>query len=226
MELSNDDNSFSGEVATTAQIAIRPDIDEAVTKIYTEGVKLQEYAEKAVLKTVEDVRVFSNDLTILGQLKKSIEEKRKEYTVPINLHLQEVNRLFKLFTTPIDAADILFRKKVKDFHAEQARIQAEQERINMLRMEAAQAEAELNQGEITEAVNLVEVTSAPKRVYSDMGTTAMVDNWRVEVIDFSLLPDEYKIPDQVKLNKVTRAGVRSIPGCRIWNDPVVRVTTK
>jgi len=91
-------------------------------------------------------------------------------------------------------------------------------------MEAAQAEMRLK-GELTESVQVVDVQPAPPKHYrSDFGTLGKVDHWKVEVLDFGQLPDEYKMPDYTKLNKVVRAGLHKISGCRIWNDPDMRVT--
>jgi hypothetical protein len=100
---------------------------------------------------------------------------------------------------------------------------------NNLRMEAAQKEAALNQGEISEPVNLVEVTpAAPKKVSTDLGSSAMRDNWTFEVNDFKLIPDEYKMVNTSALNSFIKSnkGTRPVPGVRIFNDPVVVVRPK
>lgn len=211
--------------ATRAQIAIRPDQDESVIKLYEEGVRLRDFALVAKIETAEDVKKYTNDLAILAGLLKSIEEKRKGYTGPINEHLKAVNEAFKEFRAPMDKANELLRGKVKTYDAKERARKEEQERINRLKIEAAQAEQKLN-GELTDSVDLVEVTEPPKSISSSMGTAGMVDRWCVNVEDFALLPAEYKTVDYKKLNAVVRAGLRSIPGCKIWNDPSVRVTAR
>ena len=213
-------------VESTAVVKIYPQGDSAVTLLYNEALLLRQYAEARVVKTDDDVKVATNDLAVLSKLKKAIEEKRKEYVGPINEHLKSVNDAFKVFTEPLVQADAITWQKIKAYRAEQERIRAEQERINQLRLEAAAAEMKLK-GELTESVDLVEVVLPPAKHYqAETGTLGMIDHWKVEVIDFQLLPDEYKIADQIKLNKVVRAGLHKIAGCRIWNDPDKRVTTK
>ena len=128
---------------------------------------------------------------------------------------------------PIEQADKTTRQKILAFQAEQERIRREQEEINRLRMEAARKDAALHNGEISESVDLVEVVpEAPKRVSTDMGTVGqrMIRKW--EVIDFSAVPDEFKLIDAGKITKVVKAGIGSISGVRIYEEPILTVNTR
>jgi len=213
-------------VETTAIVRIKPDLDEVVKALWREASSLQQYAESRIIADVEDIKVATNDLSLIAKLKKAIEEKRKEYVGPINEHLKSINDAFKLFTEPLNSADSITRQKILDYRKEQERIRLEQERINELRLEAAQKEAALHSGEITESVNLIKVMpEAPKHVYTDMGTSTTMKVWRFEIIDFSLLADQYKLPDMVKIRKVITAGA-TIAGVRAWQEESLRVTTK
>lgn len=211
---------------TTAVIRIYPQGDSAVTLLYNEGVRLRQYAEARLIKTNEDVKVATNDLSLIAKLKKAIEEKRKEYVGPINEHLKAVNKTFTELTEPLNQADTITRQKVLEYRKEQERIRQEQERINRLRLEAAEAEMKLK-GEITESVNIVEVKPAqPDHYRAEAGTLGKFMVPKFELVDFSLVPDEYKILDTVKVGKLVRAGLRSILGIRIWEEESIRVTTK
>lgn len=214
-------------VESTAVVRIYPEGDSTVMLLYNEGVQLRQYAEARVVKTDEDVKMATNDLAVLAKLKKSIEEKRKEYVGPINEHLKSVNDAFKQFTEPLNQADTITRQKVLDYRREQERIRQEQEQINKLRLEAAQREAALHNGEITESVNLVEVKpEQPEHYRAETGTlgTMKVRKWEVENLD--QVPREYLMIDSVKIGKVVRAGIPSIAGIRIWEEESIRVTTK
>jgi len=209
--------------AETAIVKVAPGKDSAVQALLQEVLGIQKYAQDRLVLSVEDMKAVTNDLAIIGSLKKRIMEKQREYLEPIKQHVTDVANSFKLLLDPLAVADNMLREKAKEYDAKQQAIRAEQERINRLRIEAAQAEQKLK-GEITESVNLVEVQAEPPKHYrSDVGTLGKVDHWKVEVLDFSALPDEYKIPDYTKLNKVVRAGLHKILGCRIWNDPDMRV---
>ena len=209
----------------TALITIKPEENKAVIDLHKQALRLEHYAKALVITSDDDVKTSTNDLSIIAGLKKAIEEKRKEYTQPINDHLKAINEAFKAFTEPLNQADQITRHKIIDYRAEQERIRQEQEEINRLRIEAANKEMALK-GELTESVELVEVQAEPAKHYrAEAGTLGTATIWKFEVIDFSLLPDEYKLPDATKIGKVVRAGLRSIPGVRIYSEELLKVTT-
>jgi len=212
--------------AETAVIQVGPQGDLAVTKLYAEAENLEHYAVALVIASDSDVQASTHDLSIMASLKKAIEEKRKEYVQPINEHLKAVNDVFKNFTQPLVNADKITRDKILGYRAEQERQRREQEEINRLRMEAARREMELK-GELSEPVNLVEVAPpTPNHFRTEAGTLGTRTIWKFEVVDFSLVPDEYKLIDATTVGKVVRAGLRSIPGIRIYPEEVLLVTPK
>lgn len=156
-----------------------------------------------------------------------MEEKRKEYVKPLQDQVKAINDTYKTLMQPIEAADLTTRNKILAYQKEQERIRREQEEINRMRLEAARKEMELK-GELTESVNLVEVApEAPKRVQTEMGTISqrMIRKW--ELVDFSLVPDQYKMLNETLIGKMVRAGIPSgIPGIRIYEEPVLTVTSK
>jgi len=210
----------------TALIQIRPDTDEKVVSLYQEAVKLQQYAEARVIQSDGDIKVATDDLSIIAKLKKAIEEKRKEYVGPINEHLKAVNDTFKNFAEPLNQADSITRQKILDYRKEQERIRREQERINQLRMEAARAEMELK-GELTESVKVVEIApEAPTHYRTESGILGkfMMRKW--ELVDFNLVPGEYKMLNEVLIGKLVRSGIKTIPGIRIYEEETLRITPK
>jgi len=214
------------ETTITALVATNPNTDPEVISFYNEAIKLQEYAQARIIITAEDLKPATDDLSIIAKLKKALEEKRKEYVKPLQDHIKTVNDTFKTLMEPIETADIITREKLLAFQLKQKLIREEQERINALRLEAAQKEMKLK-GELTESVNLVEVIpETPTTIRTDLGRVGTATIWKFEVIDFSQLPDEYKLVDATKLGKVVRAGLRIIPGVRIYSEDSLRVNTR
>ncbi|KKL69718.1 hypothetical protein LCGC14_2112120 [marine sediment metagenome] len=206
---------------------IKPQEDTKLQEYYTEALKLQQYADVRVIATLEDAQSATNDLAIISGIKKSMEERRKDYLRPFQDHIKDVNEGYKQFMEPIMEADRITRSKWTAFTLEMKRQQAEQEEINRLRMEAANKEMELN-GELSESVNLVEVQDAPKRTSTAMGSTGMKDSWRFEVFDFALLPDAYKVADEVMLGQIARKhhDQKPVPGVNFYNEPVIAVNRR
>ena len=212
-------------VMGTAIINIRPQHDQVVQVLHDQAVHMVDDANALIIESSEDMIQAATDLNIIASIKKYIEEKRKEYTQPINEHLAAINTAFKTFTEPIQVADRIVRNKMLVYNAEEARQRQEQEEINRLRMEAAQKEIELT-GELSESVDLVEVQpEAPKTVQTDMGSAGQRDVWKYEVTDFAALPDEYKVVDTAMLNSIAKKhhGWKQIPGVRFYSEPGIVV---
>ena len=205
-----------------------PREDLAIMALYDEAKILLEYANMRVIATLDDTKAATNDLSLIAKLKKAMEAKRKDYLLPFQEHVKEVNDTYKLLMAPVELADEVTRSKVTNFNREQERIKAEQEKINALRMEAATKEAALNNGEIKESVILVDVIQPVKKVMADLASSGMRANWTYEVTDFAALPNEYKLPNTSMLNSLAKSikDSRTIPGLRIYNDPTLAVRSK
>lgn len=214
------------ETTYTVAVRIKPETDIQVNQFYAEALKAREYAEARVITTVDDLKPATDDLSLIARLKKAMEDKRKEYVKPLNDHVKTINDAFKTLMEPIETADSITRGKILAFQLKQKLIREEQEKINTLRLEAAKKEMELK-GEISESVNLVEVIpEAPRRVSTDTGSIGQRDHWTFEVLDITLVPAEYLILDSAKVGKVVRAGLRTIPGIRIYNEPILAVNIR
>lgn len=217
----------TNQAAETA-IALRQGEDIEVQGYFEEAVKLLEYAESRVIKTPEDVKSANDDLSAISKLKKVMENKRKSYLDPLKLQTEAIRETYDYLMMPVLQADRLTRVQILDFNKEQNRIRLEQEEINRKRKEAAEAEMRLT-GELSESVNLVKVAPEPaKSVSTDMGSTGMVDHWRYEVVDFALLPDEYKVVDGSLLTAVAKKhhDQKQIPGVRFYNEPIIAVRAR
>jgi len=209
----------------TALVKVKPEADEAVIALHEQALRLQHYAEALTITSDDNVKSATNDLSIISGLKKAIEEKRKEYTQPINDHLKAVNEAFKAFTEPLTQADKITRTKILDYRAELERQRQEAEDIARIEQELAERKAALT-GEPVVAPEVVEAPPvAPDRYHTEMGTLGKAVIWKFEVVDFSLLPDDYKLPDMIKIRKVITAGAK-ILGVRAWRDETLRVTTR
>lgn len=213
---------------TTALVKVNPDADIEVMAFYNEAVRLKEFAEDRVIANLEDMTLATDDLAIIAKVKKGMEEKRKDYLKPFQDHVKETNEAYKSLMEPIEMADRINKDKILAYRQEQERIRLEQEEINRMRLEAAQKEMELT-GELSESVGLVEVApEAPKRVSTDMGTAGQRDNWKWEVVDFSIVPDEYKMINPAVLTPAAKSykDTRTIPGVRIYNEPIIAIHTR
>lgn len=219
---------IGSSIVTETALALRPGEDIEAHGYFEEAMKCLEYAKSRVIATVEDVKVATDDLASISKLKKAMEGKKKEYLEPLRVQAEAIRETYSSLMDPIIAAERITKDKMLAFDAEQKRIRQEQERINALRLEAAKKEMELN-GELSESVNLVEVApEVPTTIRTDLGTTGLTDHWKYEVIDFVLLPDEYKVADTAMLNTIAKRhhDTKQIPGVRFYNEPIIAVRAR
>jgi len=215
------------EVATQAVINISPEYDDSILKLQAEGMKLLEYAKTREITSNEDLTSFTEDLALLATLRRAIEDKRKDYTQPINEHLKGVNASFKVLSAPLDEANEILRGKILAFRQEIEKKRLAAEEANNLRLLAARKEAEANGGEISESVKIIPVADAvPDKVHTGVGSSGVAMIRKFEVVDFVALPDEFKMPDTAKIGKVVRAGIGTIAGVKIWEEENLRITTR
>jgi len=205
-------------------IALQAPQNNPDVKVQAErGMALMLAAEKAVIASDEDVKSATNDLAMIAQVKKALTKQRDEYLSPLKAATAKVNEAFKLYLGPVARADELLRQKILAYRKDQDTRRAEQERINALRMEAAQAEMRLK-GEVTEPVALVEEAVPPAQRYrADIGMASgmRIRKWRL--IDIAQVPDEYKMVDGPKVTKLVKAGIVSIPGIEIYEEETLQV---
>jgi len=210
----------------TALVKVNPLTDTAIAYLHTRALQFQEAADQLVIASDRDITNATADLSLIAELKRSIEDRRKDYTQPLNSYLKTINDAFKIFTEPVLYADKLVRSKILAYRAEIDRKRREAEEIERLKREAAEKEAALTGQPIIQPGPTLVIPAPPGRYHADDGTLGkvMVRKWELE--DFSKVPDEYKTIDSVKIGKVVRAGIPSIPGIRIWQEETLRVATK
>ncbi len=211
--------------ANTVQVKIKPDEEQAFLALRSQAIEMLRFAEFRVIASTEDVKLATEDLALIAGVKKAVEDKRMEFTTPLNGYLKEINATFKQVSEPLDQANKITRDKVLAYRAEQERKRQEAEAINTEKMELARREAALNEGEITVDLTTVIVPDAqPAHVFTGTGSMGTAKVWKFEVVDFGLLPNEYKLADLIKIGKVVRAGV-AVPGVRSWQEESLRITT-
>ena len=206
------------------EVSIAPGRDGSVQMMITQVEGIKKWADKRIVSTLADVKSATDDLTIISNLKKALEEKRKEYVSPLNEHVKAINATFKRISQPLDDADKTTRGKILAYRKEQEDIRHKLEEAARLQAEALAQQAKAGQP-VTEVAAIIPAPPpVPDKIFRDTGSlgVTMVRKW--EVVNFAEVPDDYKIVDAAKVGKVVRAGIPSITGIRIWEEESLRVT--
>ena len=208
------------EVEMETALTYRVGVDAEVAVHHATGLKLLEYAQSMTISTLEESKLAVSDLASIATCKKAMEAKRKEKLAPHKEQVDAIQATYKELMAPVLEAESILKNKQLVFLNEQKRIQAEQERINQQRYEAAQSEMALK-GELSESVNEIEVIEAPKTVHGAIGNSGLVDHWTFEVIDLLEVPREYLIVDQAMLSMIARKyhDQKPVKGIRFINKP-------
>lgn len=212
----------------TAVVNINPGVNTDVMRLHEEILKALHYARERIITKPDEVDMATKDLSLIKKLTKTVQEKRTDYVKPLNDHVAEINATFKLLTEPLIEADKITRRKILDYNAEVNRKIQEAAKIEQEKLDLARREEELI-GEHTVDLSPVEAPApARQTVRTDLGTASIRKNWKWEVIDFSLVPDEYKVIDNSQLSTIARKhhDAKVIPGVRFYSEEGLQMTAK
>lgn len=147
---------------------------------------------------------------------KFIEDKRLEYTRPLDESKRLIMADFKKITEPLEKAhDEIKTAMLMWYKAEKIRLDAEQKRIEAEAMANLKAE---NKAEVA-----VPVVNDIKTQRGDFSTSNVRKTWKWRIVAFSKLGDEFKTTNDVYINSKIREGVRQIEGLEIYQEENLNV---
>jgi hypothetical protein len=210
-------------VTAVATIAVKPEQDPRVLALAEEANSLLKYATTRTVASNEDLTPATEDLSIIAKVKKALNEAKSTYVKPIRGYLDEVNAAFNLIMKPLEEADKITRQKIMAYRQEVQRREAEAAEINRQKEELARREAAFSgTGEVTIDTTPVEAPALGKHVCAGGGTLLVAKSTTWELVDFAQVPDQYKMLDTGKINKVVKAG-GTIPGIKVIETESLRV---
>lgn len=198
----------------------RPNMTPDITKIEAIKTEVDEF-----LYNMQEVQIVSaeqyteaGDLLKQVQMKiKRLDDKRKEYTQPLDESKKRIMADFKAITEPLEEFVSGVKSKMLTWaQAEQKRLDEEQKRIE------AEALAKAKEENVSE-VQVPVVNTATKTQRGEVATTTIKKVWKWEPVDISLTPHEYLAFDGGKIAQAIRDGVREIPGVKIYQDDQIAI---
>lgn len=211
------------KIAKGLQVRSQPTMDDAAEK---------KSSVKTLLKEVK--RVKEDTVDPINKRKGQILELFKALSIPLTEADDLIGKEMAAYQTEMEAKE---RKRQEEIHRkqEEERKRAEKETLEAQRkLDEAQTEEEIEEAtsEAVEAEQKLEKSyeppASPKKFAPKVRRTAGGGSVsfravpKFEVVDASKLPREYLMPDTAKIGKIVKAGVKQIPGVRIW---MTRATT-
>lgn len=168
---------------------------------------LANQANSYVVDSAESVEVASLFLKQVKDAETSIENKRVEFTGPLNQSLKAINDTFKKLRAPLEDARATVSGKIMAWRLIEREIAEKEE----ARRRAIQAAHEKAGHQVSAPVVM------PKPMAS-IGNTQVRKVWKWKVVDFHKVPDSMKAIDNVAVNNSVRLGVREIPGIEVYQE--------
>jgi hypothetical protein len=180
--------------------------------------------ESFIIRDTKDLATANDALVQLKRIDLLVETKRKSLTKPLKDAAKKIEAQFKPTADLIEKADAMLRTKLLAYRQDEER-KAEQARKALLDQAATATEA----GDTNAALVLSQQAMS---VGTDLATTSQATDgsvqvkmlWTFEVEDQAAVPLEYHTLDTTKIRAAVRAGVREIPGVRIFQTEQVAVS--
>lgn len=179
---------------------------------------------------------------------KLVEEERKKIVDPINKALKATNDLFKRISDPLNKIKDQLNSKMKVFADGERKKLEEQKRIELeeqkKKFEEDAKKAKMEAIELGSQTALEVANTFQKRAneidtenvevkqtvrLGAIGTMAERRTWQFKVIDVNLIPREYLIVDEKKINAIKKEfGEKglSIPGIELFQETSFSATTR
>jgi copper chaperone CopZ len=174
--------------------------------------KMEMLATSLVVEDMQNCKTALDLTTDVKALYKAIEEHRKHSIEPMRRMVQAINDCAKALQEQLNKVEFDIKIKLATFQ------QKEQEKARIAE-EAVQKLSETLGIEIC-------IPDTSKSVRSAKASAFFKEVNTFEIVDESLIPDEYWVVDEKKLQKHIDLGKREIPGVKIVKDKKFIVRSK
>ena len=183
-------------------------IDDTEIKEAENELTLHAFLENTPI-ALDTVAKYKEVSLAFGKIAKALEAKRTEAVKPALEEQRRINGIFKPTIDKLDNFSKRLYEKVSDF------VKAEEKKEVERKALEAKANAEkLLVGKSVEKTDIAQPTS-PAVTVSETKT------WEFEVVDVLLVPRQFLTVDERKVRESIKAGVRSIPGIKIYQKTTV-----
>lgn len=204
---------------STDLVLFNPHTDVRYQKLQADAIELSGIADGTTITDKTSLALATDNLGALADRLKLVKEAQAAAKAPLQQAMTRISEAFAFLNAPLNYANTTLRQKIAAFH--------QTERDEAARVaEIARKEKDLAALKGEPAPEATPVAPEPPAVTRGEHTQSG-ERWltKYELIDFSLVPDEYKKLDDTKVGQAVRSskGTLSIPGIRIFQEPVVAI---
>ena len=175
---------------------------------------MMQEARDAVVVDLKDVEMAQTAAIPARNLAKKLEEAKKTITDPYKRFLNAVNDVARQLTDKLKTVENTYASKMDAWKSQERKAIAEQQQIA----------AELQDTLGIAVVPVVETNVSTIRSSGAMSYEQ--EQWNFEIQDFNAIPREMLMVNEAKIKSLVRAGVRDIPGVRIYKTKKTIIKTR
>ena len=195
--------------------------------------------ELAKMKVVSDALVVKDDTSLnlavstAGKAKrlfKKIEDERKRIVAEPNKFVKAVNNLCKKWTPKLEDIETSLKRKIGAYKYQQEldrnKKQKEQEDALQELQQTINKQAEAAGVDAPQIPKMAPQPRVDTIARTDDGSSAFIKQpWVHEITNEADVPREYCSADPKKIKEAVKAGIRKIPGVRIYQDIQTTIRT-
>jgi len=194
---------------------------QALQLLQKDGEKLLTQAEDLEIKTEDNQAEAVNIVGKIGKLIKKVDARAKEETEPYREYTAKVNAPRKKIIDALTEAKRILNSKLGQFSAK-LRLEREKQKKKMEKA-SKKLQAELNKdaeksGVSAPTVAPVDLPKERAKVRGSSATGYVKKTLKFEIVDAGKIPQRYWVINEALIRKDVNAGVKEIPGVRIWED--------
>ena len=193
-----------------------------------EIIKLKEQVERFKVESDADVAELTAVLGLAATLRGDIEKKRKAVIEIPDDFVRKFNSFVKGFRDLIDGMIKTGKRKIGEHSYKLELIRREKQK--KLEEAARKKQAELDKLAEEKKVEKVvmetpvfQKKTGPTRTETGKSSTKYVWAWKPVKNEFDKVPHQYLMHDPKAIMRAIEAGIREIPGIRIFEKPVVSI---
>ena len=185
--------------------------------IQKESIGLSEHIENLEINHKEDMLKATELLSNLNKYNDALIEELEKVTIPLKKALKAEEARFKPLQTLYKGAITTLRTKMGEYQS-----RAIQERLDAEKAIADRIKSGKGGLKVETAIKKIgELDAVDRKVEGDAGSVTFMAKDDFEVMDVTMLPHEFILPNEVKIRAAMKAG-QKLPGVRYFTSQVVR----
>lgn len=210
-------------------VNLDPEKFKAKFDIYkVETKKLQAKAEKHIVDSDESAGVAVGMVTQSKGFVKKLDALHKKITDPFQKFKSGIDGFRKSHKDDFLKIEKILTPKIAEFNRKK-RAEAEKKAEDQRKAQAEiqkklDAEAKKEKREPVKAAPVV--VQEPEKIKTDSGTATGKLEWTHELEDITKVPAEYLLLDEKKIKHLVKAGIREIPGIKIFQQEKINYRSK